>query len=381
VTNGVREFIRAYWTRGEPGRALPRSLTVRLYQLWLLAFLLKSLGAAWDISWHFMSLRDNPFILPHDVNLVGEGIAIALIIFHTYTGYGMDKASLRLTQGGMILFLVAAPLDEINHRINGLDITTWSPSHFLLFLGTGICMAGVTRGAMVNLEKSAFRTFALLAMFFYIFEDAMFPNGQQEYGIFEIMAWDAGKIEASSDLLTFLANEIHRAPDRAAILQFALPIPNWFYPLWGMVAAALVLIVARRVIGLRWTATAIVGAFLAYKSGLWLIFVAAGFTKSAVPFWLIVVGVAVDVAFAIAWPWFVRVLVGSVLVVGLGHLAMLAQDQLLVLPPVDHLIAPVSFVVLALLWALGERWWPPYQKRWMDRLGRPRTPAPLPAPS
>ncbi|WP_163573654.1 hypothetical protein [Fodinicola feengrottensis] len=281
----------------------------------------------------------------------------------------------------MITFLVAAPLDEINHRINGLDITTWSPSHFLLFLGTGICMAGVTRGAMVNLDKSPFRTIALLAMFFYIFEDAMFPNGQQEYGIFEIMAWDGGKIEASSDLLAFLANEIHRAPDRAAILQFALPIPSWFYPLWGMVAAALVLVVARKVIGLRWTATAIVGGYLAYKSVLWLAFVAAGFTKSAVPFWLIVVGVAVDVAFAVAWPWFVRVLVGSVLVVGLGHLAMLAQDRLLVLPPVNHFIAPVSFVVLAVLWGLGERWWPPYQRRWMTRLGRPRTPAPVPVVS
>ncbi len=346
---------------------------MRIYQLWLLAFLLKSLGAAWDISWHFQSLRDSAFIPPHDLNLLGDALAIALIVFHTYTGYGIDKASLRLTQTGMITFLVAAPLDEINHRINGLDITTWSPSHFLLFLGTGICMAGVTRGAMVNLAAGRFRVFALLAMFFFIFEDAMFPNGQQEYGIFEIMAWDAGRIEAKSDLLAFLANEIHRAPDRAAILQFALPIPDWFYPLWGMVSAALILIVARRVIGLRWAATSIVGIYLAYKSILWVVLVATGFTKSAVPFWLIVIGLAIDAAYRWPLPWLVRVVGGSALAIGLGHAAMLVQDSVGVLPPVGHFIAPVSFVVLAVLWGLGERWWPPYQRRLMDRLGRRST--------
>src|SRR5206468_12774093 len=62
------------------------------------------------------------------------------------TGLGADKTSLRLMQIGLLTFLVAAPLDVINHRVNGLDLTAWSPSHMMLYLGTGIMQAGVLLG-------------------------------------------------------------------------------------------------------------------------------------------------------------------------------------------------------------------------------------------
>jgi hypothetical protein len=42
--------------------------------------------------------------------------------------------------------LVAVPVDVLHHRINGLDSTSWSPSHALLHLGTAIIPAGALRG-------------------------------------------------------------------------------------------------------------------------------------------------------------------------------------------------------------------------------------------
>ena len=76
----------------------------------------------------------------------GTAIVIGLVVFHSYSGYGVDRRALRLMQWGIGMFLIAVPIDILNHRINGLDITSWSPSHALLYLGTAIMLAGAIRG-------------------------------------------------------------------------------------------------------------------------------------------------------------------------------------------------------------------------------------------
>ena len=116
-----------------------------MYQLWVLALTAKLVGSTWDMAWHFRWLRDD-LAPPHLINSFGTGMVVALVVFHSYTGYGVDRIALRLMQVGVGLFLLAVPLDLINHRINGLDITAWSPSHALLYLGTGVMAAGALRG-------------------------------------------------------------------------------------------------------------------------------------------------------------------------------------------------------------------------------------------
>ena len=137
-------FMRTYWSRGEPGRETPRSLAVFMQRMWLAALAFKLLGSSWDVSWHFKWLRDD-LAPPHIVNTIGTGIAIGLVLSHTFTGYGVEKRSLRLMQWGTGIFVVAGPIDVINHRINGLDLTSWSPSHLLLYFGTFIMIMGVIR--------------------------------------------------------------------------------------------------------------------------------------------------------------------------------------------------------------------------------------------
>src|SRR3954454_5939634 len=141
----VLDWALPYWTRGEAGRETPADLMRVLYAGWLAAFVLKVLGSSWDVSWHFKWLRDD-LAPPHMLNTVGTVIAVALTIVHWYTGYGVDRAASRLIVWGTGMFLIAIPLDLINHRVNGLDITAWSPSHALLFIGTALMIAGVIRG-------------------------------------------------------------------------------------------------------------------------------------------------------------------------------------------------------------------------------------------
>ena len=78
--------------------------------------------------------------------------------------------------------------------------------------------------------------------------------------------------------------------------MFMLPVPSWVHPAWMICAGLLSLVVARKVVGLRWTATIIAATYLAYRAVMWLGLVAMGFPPSVLPLVLIVGAVLVDVA-------------------------------------------------------------------------------------
>ena len=324
-------FMRTYWTRGEPGRPTPRSLAVLMQRWWLVALAFKLLGSSWDVSWHFKWLRDD-FAPPHLVNTIGTGIAIALVLAHTFTGYGADKRSLRIMQVGTIIFVIAGPIDVINHRINGLDLTSWSPSHMLLYTGTVIMIAGVIRNWYLSYPREgrfAWQyTAGITALSAFLFEDVFFPNLQQEYGILEIGSWFAGRPYAEPSLLDFASTQIGRSVDDVAVQHFALPIPPWVYPVWAIGLCAALLVFARILIGRVWAATAVVGLYVAYRAIMWPLLYVSSFPPSAVPFWLLLVGLAVDLVFLIPLHPYLRAVVGAVAVTGSGYLGLLLQTLL-----------------------------------------------------
>ncbi|MBB5806555.1 hypothetical protein F4560_006323 [Saccharothrix ecbatanensis] len=354
VTKRVAHFRDQYWERGEPGREAPPALVTALYQLWLVGLLLKLIGSTWDVAWHFKWLRDE-LAPPHLLNTAGTVIVVGLTLFHTYTGYGADKTSLRLMQAGTGVFLIALPIDLINHRINGLDITSWSGSHALLYLGTAIMLAGAIRGWIKLYPAGRWRLPGLAALWFFFLENMWFPNQHQEYGVLEIASWDRGEPYAEPILLQFAADQIGRPVDRESIVQFSLPIPDWVYPVWGLVAAALVLVIARRTLGTKWAATAVAGGYVAFRCLAWPLLAGADFPLSAVPLFLVLVGLAVDAAHLGRVPAPVAAILGSAAVTGLGYGGIWAQQALDAAPPILYPSAAVTFVVLAVLWVLADR--------------------------
>ncbi|GAA0226446.1 hypothetical protein GCM10010492_25940 [Saccharothrix mutabilis subsp. mutabilis] len=349
VVERVARFRDQYWERGEPGRRTPPALAAGLYKLWLWGLLFKLIGSSWDVAWHFKWLRDE-LAPPHMINTVGTVIVVGLTIFHTYTGYGADRTALRLMQWGTGVFLVALPIDLINHRVNGLDITSWSGSHALLYLGTAIMLAGALRGFAQHTEPSRWRLFGLAALWFFFLENMWFPNQHQEYGVLEIASWDRGDPYAEPILLQFAADQIGRPVDRESIVRFSLPIPDWVYPVWGLVAAALVLVVARRSIGRRWAATAVACGYVAYRCLIWPLLAGADFPLSTVPLFLVLVGLAVDAAHLGRVPEPVAAVLGAAAVTGLGYGGIWALQQVDAAPPILFPSAAVTFVLLAVLW-------------------------------
>ncbi|MDQ2582881.1 hypothetical protein [Saccharothrix yanglingensis] len=354
VIERVTQFRDQYWERGEPGRGTPPRLAAALYHLWLGGLLLKLLGSSWDVAWHFKWLRDE-LAPPHMLNTAGTVIVVALTLFHTYTGYGADRTALRLMQWGTGVFLVALPIDLINHRVNGLDITSWSGSHALLYLGTAIMLAGAIRGWLRLYPDTRWRLPGLAALWFFFLENAWFPNQHQEYGVLEIASWDRGDPYAEPILLQFAADQIGRPVDRASIVQFSLPIADWVYPVWGLVAAALVLLVARRTIGRRWAATAVAAGYVAYRCLIWPLLAGADFPLSAVPLFLVLIGLAVDAAHLGRVPAPVAAVLGAAAVTGLGYGGIWLQQSLDAAPPILYPSAFATFALLAALWVAADR--------------------------
>lgn len=336
--------------------AAEATATLRLvYQVWVIALFLKALGSGWDVAWHFKWLRDD-FAPPHDVNLVGDAIVIGLVLFHWYTRFGVDRRALLLMETGIIVFLLSAPVDVINHRINGLDITSWSFTHAGLYLGTAIMISGAILGWTRHGARLPNRTVVLGALWVFFFENVLFPNQHQEYGVLSLAAWDQGAPYAEPSLLRFAADQIGRPVDRIAIAQFALPIADWVYPLWITAVAMLVLVMARRSVGRRWTATTVAAVYVAWRCAMWLLLGLTTFPPSAVPFLLLAGAIAVDLVFLLALPDPARALLGGALVAGAVYAAGYTQTQLLVAPPIDYRPVPIAAALLALGWAITG-WW------------------------
>ena len=335
----IRWLWLAYMTPGRPGRPVSQTELRWMYTGWLVAFLLKMLGSSWDVSWHFRWLRDD-LAPPHLLNSVGTAVVIGLVVAHSYSGYAVDRRALRLMQVGIGLFLFAIPADIVNHRLYGLDITSWSPTHALLYLGTAVMLAGAIRGWWLYAAPGRTRNLISLGLWLFFLENVLFPNQHQEYGVLSLRDYLAGHTTAEPSLLDFARSQ-GQTPT-----EFMLPVPSWVHPTWLICAGLLTLVVARKVVGLRWTATILAAVYLAYRSLAWLALVGAGFPPSVIPFVLLVGAIGVDLAVTHRLPgWLAGPLVaGAVYGAGAG------QEALGLLPPWNWWSAVPVVVGFGVLW-------------------------------
>jgi hypothetical protein len=125
-----------------------------------------------------------------------------------------------------------------------------------------------------------------------------------------------------------------------------LPVPSWVHPTWLICAGLLTLLVARKVVGVRWTATTLAAVYLAYRCVTWLALVATGFPPSTPPFVLLVGAVLVDLAVLRRVPGW---LAGPV-VAGLVYVAAVGQEALDILPPWNWWSAIPVTIGFGVLW-------------------------------
>jgi hypothetical protein len=136
---------------------MPAAMTLRRRALWglLLAKAVAGIGVGWDIRWHIAIGRDSFWIPPHVMTYSGVAAASILcfgvLVVETWAARrgAAPRDSLRIaglvgTRGyhlawwGLALTILAAPIDDLWHRLFGIDVTLWSPPHLLGLLGAQI---------------------------------------------------------------------------------------------------------------------------------------------------------------------------------------------------------------------------------------------------
>src|SRR5688572_3997871 len=134
-------------------------------------------GVQWDIQWHVLIGRDTFWIAPHLMTYAGVTLVVVLsfgvLLRDTLRG-GAPVASLRIagldgTRGfhlaawGIALTVLAAPIDDLWHRLFGIDVTLWSPPHLLGILGGVVNSVGCLLIAREIYPDGAARVIALVA--------------------------------------------------------------------------------------------------------------------------------------------------------------------------------------------------------------------------
>lgn len=372
MTTSTLPRTAADWTKlaltGPSDDQRPAMLKL-VFRLWLVALALKMFGSTWDMSWHFRWLRDD-LAPPHDVNTIGTVLAVALVIYQVRTGLGLDRASKWLLIWGTGMFLVALPIDVLNHKINGLDITAWSASHSMLYLGTALMIIGVARSWHISTPPSRVRTVVSAVLWGFFLENVLFPSQHQEYGVLSFAAWLRGEPYAEPILLKFAADQLGRPVDDLAVHGFALPTQDWVYPAWLVGVALLTLVAARKFVGFRWTATAITAGYLAYRCLAWEALTLTNFPPSAIPFALLAGAIVIDLAFLLGSEGGRELVPNTAVsqspiaivaaVIGAGCAAaafaggLWLQGRYLEAPPSTWAAIPIAGVVLAIGWVLLE---------------------------
>src|SRR6185369_6434767 len=130
--------------------------------LWVLlgANLLAGWGVQWDIQWHVRIGRDTFWIPPHVMTYSGVAILVLAsfgvlardTLRHLLAGRAPEGTERVLgltgTPGfllaacGIALTVLAAPIDDLWHRLFGIDVTLWSPPHLLGLVGVTINTLG-----------------------------------------------------------------------------------------------------------------------------------------------------------------------------------------------------------------------------------------------
>lgn len=146
--------VHAGTLRAPATAATPSLVAVSRLGFWTLivAHVVAGWGTQWDIQWHLRIGRDAFWIAPHVMTYSG----VTLMVLASFGV--LAWASVRALRGdrepgtvsvlgvigsrgwhfgawAILLTVLAAPIDDLWHRLFGLDVTLWSPPHLLGLLG------------------------------------------------------------------------------------------------------------------------------------------------------------------------------------------------------------------------------------------------------
>jgi hypothetical protein len=199
----------------------------------LVAKLTVGWGLGWDIRWHVLIGRDSFWIPPHVLTYASVAaavvVAFGVVAVETWLARGgrapadtVRVAGLVGTPGfhlvwlGMALVILAAPIDDLWHRLFGIDVTLWSPPHLLGLAGAQVSTLALL---IVALEVWPAGSRARLV--------ALFTAGAFLFGTFAIIADPSGRIAFLYGGLRFFTWPVLMALFTAFSLALTARLAGW----------------------------------------------------------------------------------------------------------------------------------------------------------
>jgi hypothetical protein len=333
---------------------------------WLLGLGMKLVGSAWDVAWHFKLLADatSP---AHMINIAGDVVIGLAFLADWRDRTPARQGPLNAIAVGFGMVLVAIPSDLLWHRIFGLDLTTWSPTHLLLFGGTAVVVAGATLLFLVDsgwkpgeaVCLSGGDRLALLALGFFLVEAFAFPLAFHEYST--VGAWDLAHAPSklSPEIRDFgrsISDPIWRGVPPALYPGYSLFVCVFF-------GVAIALATGRP----RYAAGALV-AMTVVRACAIEILAWRGWPESVIPFQYATAGLGIALAFAIPGPERRKAAFAAMLGFLAGAGALLAEERLTLGVPVAARDLPLALAASFLAAGLAVA----FVEQGLPRLLRPR---------
>lgn len=195
----------------------------------LFGFVLALFGTYWDDAWHTDKGRDSFLIAPHICLYAGitlVGAAVGLEVSRRVRSHGLralGAPAIALSCLGVLVTLLAAPIDNAWHVAFGRDAVLWSPPHMLGVGGSLALAVGLTMLLIETRHRHGLRLIAAAAI---------------------VAVGTIPVLEYETD-----------------VPQFALV---WFLPLLTF-GAAFGLGLARTLLSSRWSATGVAGVYTALR--------------------------------------------------------------------------------------------------------------------
>jgi uncharacterized integral membrane protein len=312
---------------------------MKYYKLWALALFLKVVGSSWDASYHFKYFFEE-YSLPHIVNFIGFALGGLLLIQEYRNLQYLTLTARTWITIGYILFIIGIPLDFTYHLLRGIDLTTWSPTHFIYYLATGVMIYGVWRG-YYHFDPSPPNWRSLHTLWaFFIIEALWFPCMQQENGAISLFEYLHHQSIASKEIL-----ELIKDPKS----QIFGGVPDWVYPVYGSSVLILFAMIHRKLFSDMQIIIAATAGYIVYRYMVKFIFHLVAYPTSFVPIMAICIPIVIFIS--------PRKSVISCIVAGLSFFLVLFAIQttkLAITPPITWNMYGLVFIANILSYYVAE---------------------------
>jgi hypothetical protein len=285
----------------------------RYYVLWLVAMALTEIGSTLDVSWHFGHVFDE-ISPPHLTSFAGVCLMVGLLfwalVLQRDRVIGLERTALFVAAVALGIGILDMPFDFLWHQLFGVDITTWSPTHLMLNFPSDVYNVCVITALLASPAARGLGAWVIaFAVCFRNILTTHFALNQQEYGAVALAS-----IQQTGRPPWYVEPALWKLAGPRAAQLVTGGVPDWLYLVYFSLALGYALTFGATILRGRrarkdasrydiWplplgAATALALTFVVWRLAFHTLFVAVGQAYMVIDWYVVPVGIVVDLSLA-----------------------------------------------------------------------------------